>query len=88
MVSIANKVFLVGDWFNGVQIIEASSLVEAIKRYLAHPDVVLAQNKSSADAFGIEVSDIVRETAMSHEDRVGQSEALAGVDGVKFFKKA
>ena len=88
MVSIANKSFVVGDWFNGIRIIEAGSLVEAIRGYLEHQEVVPAQDQGSADAFGIEVSDIVREAALSREDRVGQSEALAGVHGVKFFEKA
>ena len=88
MISVATKSFVVGDWFNGIRIIEAGSLVEAIKGYLAHQDVVPAQDENSADAFGIEVSDIVRQAALSRLDSVGQSEALAGVDGVKFFEKA
>lgn len=88
MISVANKSFVVGDWLNGIRIIEAGSLVEAIRAYLAHQTVVPAQDRNSADAFGIEVSDTVREAALSSDDAVGQAEALADVDGVKFFDKA
>lgn len=41
MVSIAKKDFVVGDWFNGVRIIGASTLVEAIKGYLAYENFCL-----------------------------------------------
>lgn len=87
MIFVANKSLVIGDWFNGIRIIEAGSLVEAIKGYLAYQTVVPAQDENSADAFGIEISDAVRKAALSCEDPVGQAEALAGVDGVKFFEK-
>jgi len=88
MVSIAKKDFLVSDWFNGARIIGASTLAEAIKGYLRHENVLPYQDKHSSDAFGIEISDAVRNTVMSAEGPIGQAEALADVSGVKFFKKA
>jgi len=86
MVSIAKKDFIVGDWINGVSIIGATNLIEAIKGYLAHENILLSQNKHTANAFGIEVSDTVRDAVLSINNPVGQSEALADVDGVKFFR--
>tara|TARA_R110000851_G_scaffold171599_1_gene317852 strand:+ start:390 stop:671 length:282 start_codon:yes stop_codon:yes gene_type:complete len=87
MVSVAKKDFVVGDWFNGVRIIGASTLVEAIKEHLACKNLVLCQEKHSADAFGIEVSDSVWKIVFAEAHPVGQSEALADVEGVKFYRK-
>lgn len=87
MVSVLKKDFVVGDWFNGVRIISASTLPEAIKEYLACESVSSYQEKHSADAFGIEISYPVRKVVFAEEHRVDQAEALANVVGVKFYRK-
>ncbi|MBY6192584.1 hypothetical protein KUV78_02140 [Marinobacter hydrocarbonoclasticus] len=87
MASVGKKDFVVGDWFNGVRIIRASTLLEAIIEYLANENVVPYQEKHSADAFGVEVSDRVWKVVFAEENPVGQAEALADVVGVKFYKK-
>jgi hypothetical protein len=87
MVSVSKKEFVVGDWFNGVRIISASTLPEAIKEYLACESVVPYQEKHSADAFGIEISDPVRKVVFSEDNPVAQAEALANVVDVEFYRK-
>lgn len=87
MASVGKKDFVVGDWFNGVRIIGASTLLEAIKKYLDNQNVVSYQEKHSADAFGVEVSGPIWKVVFAEENPVGQAEALADVAGVKFYKK-
>lgn len=87
MASFGKNDFLVGDWFNGVRIIEASTLSEAIKEYLDNKNVVPCRDKHSADAFGVEVSDLVWKVVFAEENPVSRAEALADVAGTKFYKK-
>lgn len=84
MVSVMEKEFIVSDWFNGAKIFKAKTVNEAAQELLGQA-VVPTQDHSSSLVFGCELTEEVRDTVLTKELGVDQSEALAVFPGVKHF---
>lgn len=84
MVSVVEKKFIVSDWTNGAKIIKAKTVNEAAQELLGQA-VVPTHDHSASLVFGCELTEEVRDTVLTKELGVDQSEALAGFPGVKHF---
>lgn len=84
MVTVDEKKFAVSDWINGVRIIKAQTLASAASIYKNGETLVPTLEKNQCSVFAIEATKIPK-AVTSKSDPIEKLNALADLDGVKFF---